>query len=402
MKHLVILTRVLPHHSIGGMQAVAWDLAREFVHAGARVSILTTEIKGKSERFVDQDVAIFAVPGTNWRRYGARWWRRSREYFQSHLMDDCDVVLSISAGAIGLLPLRDKMPGTPFVMQAHGTSWGEAVSKWRTLSAKALLTSLRNLLWVVKDSLAYRQFDAIVAVGQAVANDLRCPPYSWSIDSRRIHAIANGVDTGKFKASATRRTTLRAQNGWPDDAKVVVTACRLHKQKGVHLGINAFALLATRVGSARYLIIGDGPELNALKQQAEDLGLAQKICFTGSVEREEIASYLQSADVMLFSTTRVEGLPLNVLEALACGLPSVISSHLFEVDTKPSDTHVLQVDPRDAPAVANAMASALAMPFAFTPVLKEEYSLAGCARAYGRLFDELVEARQALEPRRCL
>ena len=116
LHHLAMITRVLPHHSIGGMQAVAWDLATEFVRRGVSVTVLTAEIPGHPHEFEDAGVRIRALSGVSWRRYGRNWWRASRQVFEQEMLDHCDLVMSISAAGFGLLKIRQKVPMVPFVL----------------------------------------------------------------------------------------------------------------------------------------------------------------------------------------------------------------------------------------------------------------------------------------------
>lgn len=134
--HIAILTRVLPHHSIGGMQGVAFDMAREMVRQGVAVTVLTTSIPEHPKHFETHGVKVVALLDTPPGRYSTAWWRASRHYFERHLQDQVSGVLSVSAAAYGLLPLYCAAPAFPFVFQVHGTSMGEVISKWRSRSSK--------------------------------------------------------------------------------------------------------------------------------------------------------------------------------------------------------------------------------------------------------------------------
>lgn len=391
LRYIVMPVSVLPHHCIGGMQAVAWDLARALVRAGVAVTVLTAEIPGRPAAFEDEGVTIRALPRTSWRHYGSGWWRATRRVFEQELIDRCDLLLSVSAGGFGLLRLRARIPHVPFVMQAHGTSMGEVISKWRSRSAKAMATSARNVAWILKDLVAYRQFDAIVAVGDRVAHDLAAWPARYVVDPGRIHVIRNGIDTAIFRPNTDAGRRVRAELGWSEDLRVVVSASRLHRQKGVAYGLEGFALLAKSRRDLRYLIVGEGPELQALRQHAASLGIDDHVHFAGGVTREAMPAYLNAADVMMFTTTRVEGEPLNVLEALAVGLPVVVSRHLYPGGS-PSD-QVMRVKPNDSSAVAAALERALEIRQNGESRLPAGYSSAAAVDQYLALFEGLRRRR---------
>ncbi|HDV1941014.1 TPA: glycosyltransferase, partial [Escherichia coli] len=77
-----------------------------------------------------------------------------------------------------------------------------------------------------------------------------------------------------------------------------------------------------------------GPAESSLKSMVQSLSLNENIIFVGDQDRVTIAKYLNMSDVFMFLTKRIEGLPLNVLEAQASGLPMIISKHLFFEQTE--------------------------------------------------------------------
>lgn len=389
--HILMLTRVLPHHAIGGMQAIAWDLARIFVAEGYRVTVVTPEIAGHPSAFVECGVQVLAIRGVRWRRVGRLWWGETRRLFHDRLASECDIVLSVSSAGFGLLDVRKSVPQIPFVMQAHGTSVGEFLSKWRSPTPKSVLSSVKNMRCFFKDLIAYRKFDAVIGVGPRVAEGLRAFPYRRVLRRTLIRSIPNGIDCAVFRPDATSRLHERARLGIDLNAKVVVSASRLHVQKGVGFSLAAFAVLATRHPDVRYLIVGDGPERSALANQAASLGIAGQVMFAGAIPRERLASLLTACDVMLFTSTRVEGLALNVLEALACGIPAVMSDHLY--DARIFGPTVLPVSPADAAMVAAALERAWLMKSGESSRLPEAFSLTACARAYLNLFEDLAARR---------
>lgn len=388
LRRVVLVTRALPHHSIGGMEAVAWDLAREFSRQSAAVTVLTAAIPGMPMHFEEAGVRIRALPDTSWERYGAHWWRSTLQAFEDSLLSECDVVLSVSAGGFGLLPLQPRLPKVPFVLQAHGTSIGEIISKWKSGSPRGIATSGRNVAWVAKDLAAYRKFDAIVAVGTRVAEDFQRWPINRIVESSRLRLIPNGVDTRIFRPDPIARSRLRQKFGWTDDLHVVISVGRLHKQKGVDLGLDAIAMLAKDTSKVRYLVVGSGPEDHELRAKAARMNLGRLVQFTGAIDRKMVAEYLNAADAMLFATRRVEGNPLNVLEALSVGLPVIVSGHLKR--TVPSSEHVTFVNQYDAAQVAIALHSALSRKPLRSTLLPQGFSLSESAESYLALFDELI------------
>ena len=184
---------------------------------------------------------------------------------------------------------------------------------------------------------------------------------------------------------------MRRELGLTEDMTVVASVCRLHKQKGVDLGLDAISLRAKETGKICYLVVGDGPESDSLISKARRMSLSDVVRFTGAVGREKVADYLNAADAMLFLTRRVEGNPLNILEALSVGLPVIASEHLKQ--TIPPSKDIKLVDPYSAPNVASALRSTVNLNSPRMSLLPRRFSLSESANAYLNLFGELMLRR---------
>jgi glycosyltransferase involved in cell wall biosynthesis len=283
------------------------------------------------------------------------------------------------------LRLKSAFPAARFVMQAHGTSWDEVRSKWRGGGLRGKITSLRNLAWLPKDMRAYRRFDQVVAVGDAVMASFARPPLSAVLPPSRRRLIQNGIDTEIFAPDPQARAILRARHHVPGAARVIVSVSRLHPQKGGAEALRAFArhaAEAARDGAETvYWIIGEGPERGRLQALAQELGVAALVRFLGHQDRRELAGYLRAADIFLFLGSRIEvGLPLNVLEALACGLPVVLAAHLIS-ECWPGLFPATADDPERACAQLGAAAAAFAGAERRS-LLPAAFELRHCLRAY--------------------
>jgi glycosyltransferase involved in cell wall biosynthesis len=386
---IVIVSRSLPHHRPGGMEIVAWDLAREISRLGFSVKVITTSIPGREPESEEDGVTIVALPGTRPGVYSAAWWRESRQYFRLNCMTTTRAVLSVSAGAFGLLRLKRSMPASAFVMQAHGTSWGEVISKFKSRRMRDALGVLRNIAWLARDLFAYGQFDRVVGVGPRVYEDLTSFPICWALPLERVKQIDNGIDTDVFRPCLTMRTRTRLALGISPDAPVVVSASRLHPQKGLGHGLRAFSHLLRLQPDAVYLIAGDGPEEAHLRALAIELGISSQVRFLGFLNRQRLSAVLQAGDSFLFLSDRVEGLPLNVLEALACGLATVVARHL-KIYASP---FIHLVDQQDSKSVAGALEIALRSSTANRQsLLKEGYSVRAAGKSYLSLIDSIRSA----------
>ena len=111
---------------------------------------------------------------------------------------------------------------------------------------------------------------------------------------------------------------------WTRGGGGAVVISRLVPSRRVDLALETLAVLGSLGHVFRLTIVGDGPERAALEQRAARLGISPQVRFVGAKSPVEARSYLERADVMLF-TARGEGAALAAIEALACGVPIVAS-----------------------------------------------------------------------------
>ena len=140
---------------------------------------------------------------------------------------------------------------------------------------------------------------------------------SYGLESH-VSVVPTGVETQKF--SAYTQQQAHEELGWTDDSKVLVSIGRLAKEKSFALLVEAFAKLEDQ--GLRLVIMGSGDELDNLKTLAKDLGVQDRVTFTGLVPFEKVPVYLSASDLFVFaSVTETQG--LVTLEAMASGLPVV-------------------------------------------------------------------------------
>lgn len=379
--HILGVSRTLPFHSIGGMQAIAWDIFREMVRQGHKVTVMTTSIPGYPADFEQDGVRVIALQDTKPEQYSSQWWKGSREAVIGLGISQIDGVVSISVAADGLFLLRKKGLKAPFLLQLHGTSWGELLSKWRTRQPLQILKSVKNLLWFFKDALIYRHFDELVLVGDVLDKQMRAFPTSLIASSRPTVVIRNGIDTSIFKSDTKLGLQTRARLGIPEYAQVMLFAARLHPQKGGIESLAAFHLLAADNPNLYFLVVGTGgaePDMRA-SVAAMPLQIGARVHFTGSLPRHELPAMMNASDVFVFPSLRQEGLPMNVLEAIACGLPVVCAESMRDV-FDPSLT-IAYVAPQDAKALSAAISEQLVRNHRETE-LPLEYQLEHCVTQY--------------------
>jgi phosphatidylinositol alpha-1,6-mannosyltransferase len=144
----------------------------------------------------------------------------------------------------------------------------------------------------------------------------------------RMARLHPGVDPGTFHPDRAARRVIRDRHGL-GDRPVVVCVSRLVARKGQDTLLRAWPAVIEKIPDAVLLIVGRGPYAKALRQQAEQAGVAGSVVFTGPVPQDELPAHYAAGDVfsMPCRTRRggldVEGLGIVYLEASATGLPVV-------------------------------------------------------------------------------
>lgn len=384
--NITILTRSLPGHCIGGMEIVVWDLILGLASRGHKIWIITTALQDHETCHVPprlaNKISIDFLSGTKPGRYSPHWWKVSRAAFLEKLDSfNPDIVVSVSVGAMSVLPILSNIPA---IIQSHGTFLGEFTSKIKTRKLISIISSVHNLLWIPRERLLYRKFQRIVAVGPAVFEALWNPILKVPLE--KVVLIPNGVDTDLFCADPKQQIMVKERLGIPKDSKTIVWASRLHKQKGAHLALQAFAKCNLR--DLWFLIIGDGPERVALERQSHVLGISDRIIFAGSVGHSDIPELLNAGDVFVFTSIRREGFPLNVLEAMSMDLPVVISQNL--AGPLEGANGVYPVNPVDIEGVARTIENAVTSGKGDRSFISKNYSMRKMIDSYEQLLEEVV------------
>jgi glycosyltransferase involved in cell wall biosynthesis len=142
--------------------------------------------------------------------------------------------------------------------------------------------------------------------------------------SRRIVVIPNGIDTEQFRPDGEARQTLRDAWGVGPDEVLIGLVGRLDPIKDHPTFLRAAARLAGERKDARFVCVGDGTPEYAAQLQAlgESLGLGRKLIWAGA--RSDMAAVQNALDIAA-SSSLGEGFPNAVGEAMACGVPCVVS-----------------------------------------------------------------------------
>jgi len=254
-------------------------------------------------------------------------------------------------GLPGLVAARATRLGVVMQPETNGELSGEAWT-WGKAWAGGPAGRLARGLFAMRNRLL-RDADAFVAMSRAIREEM----LAAGVPGERIALVPHGVDTERFRpADAAERAALRARLGLPDGV-LAAWSGRLLRGKGLETLLGAFARVAGDVPDLRLLLVGSGEGQalsveDELRRRAAEAGLAERIVFTGRVERVE--DVLRAADLFVFPSV-FEGLGISLVEAAACGLAAVASRTGGIVDVVEDGRSGLLVAPGDASALGEGL-----------------------------------------------
>lgn len=141
---------------------------------------------------------------------------------------------------------------------------------------------------------------------------------------RGFRFIPNGIDTARFALRPDRRDEIRRELN-AEGRFLVGSVGRLCYQKNQHFVLEVFERLQSLRPDSMLLLVGKGPDLDALKRRAEELGIAERVVFYGVSRKVEELFWAMDAFVF---PSRFEGLGIVAVEAQAAGLPALCSEHV--------------------------------------------------------------------------
>jgi glycosyltransferase involved in cell wall biosynthesis len=197
--------------------------------------------------------------------------------------------------------------------------------------------------------LTYRRNAAVIAVSDGVAQSIK--------SKVPVEVVIHGIDSTAMHHGAEARTAARLALDLGRDAPVIGTVGNFTAKKDQATLIDAFAQVHAGRADAKLLLVGLGPLEDQLRAQASRLGLAGAVVFTGM--RDDVFELLPALDVFVLSS-RFEGLPIALLEAMASGVAPVATrvGGIPEVITDGEDG--LLIDPGDPGVLAAALSKLLA------------------------------------------
>jgi len=310
MKILLIIHRF--HPFTGGFELHALQLARQLVKEGHEVTVLTTDslVKAPKEEIVDgikiiRAKTLFHIPKTR----------------------------------IPIAPGIYNIPSGYDVVNVFGAI--PLISDINLIIAKlrGSKSVLNNVFDPVGDNMNLNSriykliYKTYILFGRTIINLFCDRIITWTRDYanhsdllkgfKKTDIIGSGVDTNAYKPRAPKEELIEKYG--LKNKRVLIFVGRLDNYKGVNHLLNAIK----NIENIKLLLVGDGIEKDNLVKQIKDLGIEDKVVFTGKIDQKDLPFYFNLAEVFILpSITRQEAFGKVTIEAMASGVPAIVSGLL--------------------------------------------------------------------------
>jgi len=359
------LMQVVYSLTLGGSERLACDLAMRLDHDRVRSGICALTAGGPLAKTLEDAAIPFYVIGCP---PGIQWGVMLKLYrlFRANRID---VVQTHHIKQLFYSGLGARMAGAALVHVEH---------EYFTLRKGVARRGLRMMALIC---------DRIVVVGDEIkthlVNEVGLPP-------SKVTVIHNGIDVGCYMPWPR---VPREALGLRPDVRLIGHVGRLEPEKDQASLLHSFRMVANTHPHTRLVIIGDGSQRVALERLGEALGIAGRVDFFGF--RQDVADFLPHLELFVLSSLN-EGLPLSMLEAMACARP-VVATALGEIPRVIRDgVNGVTVPPADPAALAHAITAVLehpeqsqAMGVEARRLVEEQFSLARTVEQYQALYDSL-------------
>jgi L-malate glycosyltransferase len=247
-----------------------------------------------------------------------------------------DVVQANGAGTLKYLVAARRFAKRPWRLVYRAIGMG---SYWRRGFARQL-----SYRWL------FSQPDMIVAVCQAVADDLRT---SMQIDPARIVVVPNGVEPSRIATSPEARQQTRSMLAAAPTDMLILYAGNLAPEKNLDMIVSAVAAGRAEGLPVSAVLVGDGPARSSLAEHVRAAGLTDSVRLVAP--QANVGPYLAAADVCMLPS-RSEGMPGMLIEAAMTGKPSIASRVGGIPEVVDDGVTGLLVDPDDEQGFIRAVA----------------------------------------------
>ena len=364
MPRVCIVTESFYPPAIGGQQKQLHDLGAKLVAKGVQVMVVARQTyPPAAEREVVGSMKVIRVApggllsGQGWQ---AVWplvvflWNLFATLIRERQTYD---LLLVSGLKVLPLPtiLISRLLGKFCVIRSESP-----IELWQELSEESLArmglrhdSALPSIIRTLRYALVKRA-DGLIAI----SSQLKTAFLQAGIHSTRIELLPNGIDTTLYSpADPSEKAALRTALGLPADKVVFIFTGRLTSSKGLPELMDAWRTLASNHADIHLLLVGSGAGSmddaeGQVRRMVDQYHLQRCVTLAGAVDN--VQDYLRASDVFVFPS-HYEGFGLSIVEAMACGLPVIVTSVGVALEIVQPEQNGLLVPVRDTQQLSAAI-----------------------------------------------
>lgn len=333
---IALFTDYYPPHVDGGVERVVCQLAQGYARRGHDVRVFTLNTREAPEfEAVMPNLRVYRAPATQLSgllkvqsSVSTKLYGLANDSLQAFPADVIHAHTSFFYSSLVAAALSKRL-GLPMVTTLHVGSLGEMPLRTR-LMAGVYERTLGSLIMA--------QSKTVIAVSHAVADHAE----RVGVNPNKLTVIANGVDVDEYSPAFYKGA----------DRLRFTCVGRLIGNKGPQHLLEAVPALLEVAPDSEVVFVGDGPMLETLQARATALDLNDSVTFLGS--RDDVPDILRDSDVFV-RPSLTEGMPLAVLEAMACGLAVIATAVGGTGEVIRHLQNGLLVAPCDGPGLTKAL-----------------------------------------------
>ena len=306
---MIRVLHVVTYMGIGGLETMLMNYYRHIDREKVQFDFLVHRDfeAAYDRRIIELGGKIFRLPRLN--PISHYYWKQLDEFFGEHR--EYRIVHS-HLDCMSAIPLKSaKKNGVPVrIAHAHSSSQTKDRKYYLKLFYKSKIAQYATELFACSE-----------AAGQ------------WMFGTDHFYVLNNAIDVNQYVYDPLVRAAERTKMGISKETLVIGHVGRFAPPKNHKYLIELFNQVRKKIPNIVLLLVGDGELRNQMENQVKELGIQEKVIFTG--QRIDVSRLLQVMDVFVFPSI-YEGLPLSLIEAQAAGLPCLISDKV-PIECKKTD-----------------------------------------------------------------
>ena len=299
---------------MGGIEKVSYEQSKRLTKSDYQIDVLTSKIKGRNEHPA-KGITVFHYSTLNLaERIGVPYPLLSIEAYRkfAQVIKKCDLVhahghVYMSSYMAGKVAKKYKKP---FILTQHNTF----------IDYQSMLNILEHLNDLTIGKAVLKDADRVIVVSKKTREYV----LKLGADKSKTSVIYNGVDIDHFhprnKGESRKKLSL------PKNRKIILSVRRLVYKNGLDTLIESAPLVARDHPDTLFVVAGKGPSRKLIEDRIKELGIEDNIKLTGFVPDKLLPVYYDATDYFVLPSASGEGLPLVLLEAMACGLPVIATT----------------------------------------------------------------------------